>query len=82
MSAEPDDLLIRKQLLVAKSALLRAQLRSEVAALRSRSAIGLPLAGLSLLLGGRAGGAGWLGKVGGMLAIARMVLAVIGRFRK
>jgi hypothetical protein len=37
MSASRDDLAVRKQLLVAQSALYRAQLKYDVAALRSRA---------------------------------------------
>jgi hypothetical protein len=81
MSARPDDLAIRKRLLLAKSGLLRAQLQAEISALRSRSRLALPLAGISLLLGsGRAGG--WLAKAGSLIALARTVMGLVARFRK
>ena len=76
-----DDLLVRKRLLVAKSSLLRTQLRSEVATLRSRSLVGLPLAGLSLVMGGSRAG-GWIGKAAGLLGIARTVMAIVAKVRK
>ncbi len=85
MSAQPDDLAIRKEVLVAKSALLRAQLRSEITTLRARTFVGLPVAGLLSFFAarsGRASGAGWLAKVGTLLAIARTVMALVARFRK
>ncbi len=85
MSAQPDDLAVRKQLLVAKSAILRAQLRSEVTSLRARTFVGLPVAGLLSFFAARSGrssGVGWLAKAGSILAIVRTVMALVARFRK
>ncbi len=85
MSAQPDELAIRKQVLVGRSALLRAQLRSEITSLRARTFVGLPVAGLLSFFAARSGrssGAGWLAKLGSVLAIARTVMALVARFRK
>lgn len=81
MSARPDDLAIRKRLLLAKSALLRTQLQAEAAALRARTRVALPLAGLSLLLGGARAG-GWIARAGTLLALARSVIGFVARLRK
>lgn len=81
MSARPDELAIRKRLLLARSALLRAQLQAEMAALRSRSRVALPLAGISLLLGSARAG-GWLARAGSLLALVRTVMGFVGRLRK
>ena len=86
MSARPDELALRKQVLVAKSALLRAQLRSEVTSLRARTFVGLPVAGILSYFAARSGrssgAAGWIAKAGSILAIARTVMALVARFRK
>lgn len=82
MKVEPGDLAVRKDLLVAQSALYRSRLRHEAAALRSRAYPGPVLTGLFTLLAGRSRGAKWIGAAGAILAIVRTGLSIVGLFRK
>jgi hypothetical protein len=82
MKTENTDLAVRKDLLVAQSALYRSRLRYEAAALRSRATLGPVLSGLLSLAVGRSRGAKWIGAAGAILAIARTAISIIGLFRK
>lgn len=82
MNGRPDDLTLRKELLIARSALHRARLRHEVVAMRARASTRLPLFSLFMLLAGRARAAGWIGKAAAVLAIVRTVHGAIRLLKK
>lgn len=81
MSRPRDELALRKDLLIAQSALYRAKLRYELAALRSNALSGSSLFGL-LLLAGRPRAMRWIAVTGRVLLLARLVRAVVGLFRR
>jgi hypothetical protein len=66
MSANRDELAVRKQLLVAQSALYRAQLRYEVVALRARTS--------------RA--SDWIGRAITLVSVARAAISIVSFLRK
>ena len=80
MSGGPDELAARKALLVAQSALYRAQLGAAALQMRARPAT-LPIASLLMLFAGRSKAASWIGTAGTVLSIARMAVTVLGLFR-
>jgi hypothetical protein len=66
VSANRDELSVRKDLLIAQSALYRAQLRYEVMTLRSRVSRG----------------SSWIGRGVTVLSLVRTALSVVSLFRK
>lgn len=66
MSANRDELAVRKQLLLAQSALYRAQLRYEVAALRARTSHA----------------SDWIGRAITLVSIARAASSIFRFLRK
>ena len=66
MSAKPDELAVRKQLLIAQSSLYRAQLQLEAVSLRSR-----------LSRGGS-----WITRGLTIFSVVRTVLSIVSIFRR
>lgn len=66
MSADRDELQIRKDLLVAQSALYRAQLRYEIVTFRDRLSQG----------------AGWVTRGLTIFSVVRSVVSILNSFRK
>jgi hypothetical protein len=82
MSDAAKNLALRKELLVSQSTLLRARLRYEVLAMRSRAPSRLPLFGLLMMVAGRLRGARWIAKATRLLALFRMARGVLGLLRR
>lgn len=66
MSADRDELSIRKDLLIAQSALYRAQLRYEVVTFRDKLSAG----------------AGWVTRSLTIFSVVRSILSVLSTFKK
>jgi len=74
------DLALRKDLLLAQSAVYRAKLHYEVISFRTRVPVRASVLGMLFLLVGRARSANWLGTVSRVLLAVRTVKAVMGFF--
>jgi hypothetical protein len=79
MSSPRSALALRKELLVAQSALYRAQLRHEFVALTARPRISrVALFGIFTWLAGRTRAARWIAMAGQAIAVVKMVRKALG----
>jgi hypothetical protein len=81
VSRSLEDLALRRELLVARATLHRAQLRGELLALRRPRGASWVLPLLMLFAGrGRAGS--WIARAASLVSIARTCVAVVGALRR
>jgi hypothetical protein len=81
MNKPLDDLALRKELLLAQSALYRAKLRYQIVALRS-SALSKGSLFALLLLAGRPRASRWIAAAGRAIVLVRLARTVLGLFRR
>ena len=77
-----DDLALRKEMLLARSATQRAQLQLEILAMRPQARASDPLVAVLSLFAGSARGASWFGKAAGFLSLARTALSLLRILRR
>ena len=82
MPKAESDLALRKDLLLAQSAVYRAKLHYELISFRTRVPARASMLGMLLLLAGRARSASWIGTISKALFVVRMVRTVMGLFRR